>query len=66
MDVWYLVERDYEDGEGHNTYCDTYEEAVEYANRQTCECGIYQLVAFKEKNGRITEEKKNDKFRKNN
>ena len=44
----YLVDVAHEDYEDHNYYCDTYEEAVEYAKRQNRHyCGIYKLVAEK-------------------
>ena len=45
----YLVDVSYEDYEDHNHYCDTYEEAIEYAKRQNRRyCGIYKLVAEKD------------------
>lgn len=44
----YLVDVGYEDYEDHTYYCDTYEEAVEYAKSQTGHsCVICKIVARK-------------------
>lgn len=53
----YLVDVVCEDYDNHNHYCDTYEEAVEYAEKQKdLYCGIYKLVATKDEFERFVEE----------
>lgn len=52
----YLVDVNYEDGEDHNYYFETYEEALEFAKGlKGDDCGIYKAVSYMDEFGNLRE-----------